>query len=150
MSAPLELERFELERLGAAVVVTTGVTTVVTTTCEVLVPETKLEVVTRVEGEEVVMTVLDAEVEEVVEVGVLEVEERWKTRWRWWLGWRLPEWANRWKWSGLEVSHGARAGSHCGEGVRRERNESEVGSLAECFGIVGIDRLQNADTHTRT
>lgn len=75
MSAPLELERFELERLGAAVVVTTGVTTVVTTTCEVLVPETKLEVVTRVEGEEVVMTVLDAEVEEVVEVGVLEVEE---------------------------------------------------------------------------
>lgn len=75
MSAPLELERFELERPGAAVVVTTGVTTVVMTTWEVLVPETKLEVVTRVEGEEVVMTVLEAEVEEVVEVGVLDLEE---------------------------------------------------------------------------
>lgn len=49
--------------------VTTGVTTVVTTTRDVLVPETKLEVVVRVEVEEVVRTV--EEVEEVVE----EVEE---------------------------------------------------------------------------
>lgn len=43
-------------------------------TCEVLVPDTESDVVTSVEGDEVVMTV--DEVEEVeVEVGVLEVVE---------------------------------------------------------------------------
>lgn len=40
-----------------------------------LVPETKLEVVTSVEGDEVVMTVEEAEELVEVEVGVLEVEE---------------------------------------------------------------------------
>lgn len=69
------LERFALALFAEAVVVTTGVTTVVTTTWEVLVPETRFEVVTSVVGEEVVTTVEEEE-EEVVEVvvGVLEVE----------------------------------------------------------------------------
>lgn len=67
------LEPLELALPAEAVVVTTGVTIVVTT-WEVLVPETKLEVVTSVVGDEVVMMLEDdVEVVEVVVVGLVEV-----------------------------------------------------------------------------
>lgn len=72
----LLLDRFEEPRVGAAVYVTTGVTTDVMTTRDVLAPETTSEVVTRVlaGAVEVVTTEEVVLVVEVVEV-VLLVDE---------------------------------------------------------------------------